>query len=881
MSFFHYLSPLLSPRSVAVIGASERPGSLGEICFRNLREGGFEGSIYPVNPRHREIQGVPAYRDLAAIGAPVELAVVATPAGAVGAVIESCGRQRVPAALVVTALEAGPAGGRRRGAARLLEQAREHGVRLLGPGCFGVMRPELGLNATLGRYAARRGRLALVSQSGALCAAILDWAETQGLGFSSVIATGDGADVGLGEILDFLVCDASTDGILLFVEGIRDARGFLSGLRAASRAKPITVMKAARHPGGTPAGGADDCFEAALARAGVVRARNFAGFFAAARILASGLRLDGERLAVVSNGRGPGVMAVDRLADLALPLPELSAKTARALAGGGARRPPLEVGGDAGPERYCEALAACLADPGVDAALAILTPQALADPTETARRVAGLAERAGKPLLACWMGESSVAAGRAVLREHGVPEYRTPEAAVEAFHVLAAHHRNQRMLLQVPEPLAPGDPPDLEGAGMIVDAVLAEGRRVLGEIEAKAVLSAFRIPVAAAVTARDPVEALQLAAEIGFPVVMKISSPDIVDKSEVGGVRLNIRSASALRRAYEEMLERVRQARPEARIRGVTLQRMQLRPHARELMVGVVRDPVFGPVLTFGLGGLAGEVLGERSVALPPLNRFLVRELIAGSRAARALAAIGGLPAARVEPLEDLLLRVSELVCELPALGELALDPLLVDEHGVVAVDARLSVERRSPALGRYGHMAIHPYPSDLVERWERPDGYQVVIRPIRPEDAAIEERFVRELSPESRYFRFMYALKELTPAMLSRFTQIDYDREMALIAVIEERDGEREIGVARYIVNPDGRSCEFAVVVADEWQGKGVASRLMTSLMRTAAARRLEVIRGEVLSENHNMLRLLRRLGFEIRQRPDDPELQLAWRRL
>jgi len=889
----HYLSPLFQPRSIAVIGASNRLETVGGVTFRNIVNGGFQGAIYAVNPAHDTVQGVRSYAGIEAIDTPVDLTVIVTPAEGVPEVVDACGRYGVRAAVIMSAgfREIGAQGVARE--QRLMASARRYGLRFLGPNCFGLMRPDIGLNATFSRGAPLRGRLAVVSQSGALVAAILDWASANGVGFSSLISTGIGADIDFGEILDFLISDPETDGILLYVEGVNNARSFVSGLRAASRAKPITVIKSGRHTAGSRAAashtgalvGADDVFEAALARAGVVRVLNFADIFSSAQILASGIRVAGDRLVVVTNGGGPGVMAMDRLADHRLTGATLSPATIealnRALPATWSGHNPIDVIGDATPERYRRAVAACLADSAVDAVLVILTPQAMTAPEEVAEGIVALAEKQSKPLIACWMGENEVASARELFRAHRIPEYHTPEAAVDAFHVLAAHHRNQALVLQTPDPLSRGDAPDIEGATMIIEAVLGSGRKVLNEIESKAVLRAFEIPVTTTVRASDANEALLLAEEIGFPVAMKINSPDISHKSDVGGVRLNLRDAVAVRRSYEDMVERVTAARPEARIDGVTLQRMRRQRHTRELIVGVIRDPVFGPVMCFGGGGILVEALADRAVALPPLNRYLARELINGTRIARLLGQFRNLPPVPIAAIEDVLLRISELVCELPAVTELDINPLLVDEDGAIAVDARIIVDRPTAATEHYGHMAFHPYPRHLVERWAHPDGYEIVIRPIRPEDADIEERFVRALSRQSKYLRFMYTLKELSPAMLARFTQIDYDREMAFVAVIRERDGEREIGVVRYVVNPDGESCEFAAVVADEWQGKGVGTRLMTALMRTAASRKLKEMQGEVLSENAAMLRLLRGLGFDVRQAPDNPSVKAVSRNL
>ncbi len=885
----HYLSKLFKPRSVAVIGASSKTDSVGGVTFRNILQGGYQGPVYPVNLKHMFVQGKKAYASIHDISKPVDLAVIATPANSIPDVIKACSNYGVSAAVIMSAgfREVGNKG--RRLEEQVLSIARRGKIRFLGPNCLGIARPGIGLNATFSKSAAKQGNLALVSQSGALCTSVMDWAAANDVGFSSVVSTGISADIGIGEILDFLVSDPQTDGILLYVEGISDARRFVSGLRAAARAKPIIVMKSGRHDAGSRAAvshtgalvGDDDVFEAALARAGVVRVINFSEFFAAAQVLSSGLRVDGERLAIVTNGGGPGVMAMDRLADHGLSGAELCAQTMATLDSilppTWSHANPVDVIGDAPPERYRDAVSTCLKDPNVDAVLAILTPQAMTESKLVAKELTGLSQDLPKPLLTCWMGELEVESGRALFRTHNLPSYKTPESAVEAFHVLAAFQRNQQQLLQVPDPLTQEISPDVEGSRLIIDSVLAQGRQVLSEMESKALLAAFHIPITRAVHARDAREALVLAEEIGFPVVLKVNSPDISHKSDVGGVVLNIGDAPALLKAYKDLLHKLKQQCPEARLDGVIVEKMCLLPHGREFMVGIIRDPAFGPVITFGSGGTAVEVYADRSVALPPLNHYLVQRMIEGTRAAKLLGQFRHLPPANAQALENVLLRASEMVCELPQIQEMDINPLIVDENGAVAVDARIIVARRTPHQLRYAHMAIHPYPTDLVEQWQRPDGNDVSIRPIRSEDAVIEARFVRALSAQSRYFRFMHSLRELTPAMLSRFTQIDYDREMGLIAVTDRDDREVQIGVARYVVNPDGESCEFAIVVADEWQRQGVAARLMGSLIRAAQEKGLKLIEGEILSENHNMLEFLKHMGLEIRPDPEDPQLKRA----
>jgi acetyltransferase len=495
----------------------------------------------------------------------------------------------------------------------------------------------------------------------------------------------------------------------------------------------------------------------------------------------------------------------------------------------------------------------------------ILTPQAMTQPLEVAETVIEVSGQFNKPLLSCWMGETEVAAGRAAFARARIPNFRTPEAAVELFSYISAYYQNQELLMQAPGPLSHGVEPDVEGARLLIEGALAEHRRILSEMESKAVLSAFQIPIAPSVLARSPNEALLLAEELGLPVAMKISSPDITHKSDAGGIRLNLSNAEAVRAAYHEIVESVRANRPNARLEGVVIEPMVAKANGRELMVGVTSDPVFGPVVTFGAGGVMVEALGDRSVALPPLNSFLVRSMIRQTRVARLLGQFRHLPPVDMGALESLLLRVSEMVCELPHIRELDINPLIADENGVIAADARIEVAYPPAGAQRYAHMAIHPYPTHLVSRWQLPEGIDVTIRPIRPEDAGIEQAFVRGLSEESKHFRFMSSLRELSPAMLARFTQIDYDREMALIAVLDLEGAETEIGVVRYIINPDGETCEFALVVADEWQRKGVGQKLLVTLLDLAREKGLKTMLGDVLASNRPMLGLLTRLGFTV----------------
>lgn len=895
----HYLNQLFSPQSIAVFGASHRENAVGTLVFHNLLNAGFKGELYPINPKHAEIQGKQAWPNLTELNKPVDLAVVATPAQTVPGIIRQCGEHGVKGVVIMSAGfgEAGARGQRLQ--KDIVDIARQHGMHIIGPNCLGIMRPSVGLNATFSRNQAQPGNLALVSQSGAMCTAILDWAASQQIGFSTVITLGDTADVDFGDALDFLALDPKTDSILLYIEGIHDARGFMSGLRTASRMKPVITLKAGRYEEGSRAAtshtgaivGGDDAFDAALERAGVVRVNTIAQLFSAAQILASGIRVQQNRLLIITNGGGPGVMATDRAVEMGLRMAELSPNTLtqlnKALPATWSHNNPVDILGDADPARYTAALNICMQDENVDGILVMLTPQAMTDPAGVANAVIHACDtvknrKLCKPILTCWMGEEQVAGGRKLLADVGVPHFGTPEAAVEAFAYLTQYRNNQKLLMQVPPSVQEQKrEPDVDGARLIIESVLAEGRRSLSTTESRAILAAFRIPSMPTILTRSPAEALVAAESLGYPVVMKISSPDITHKSDVDGVRLNITSAHAVRSVYQELAEAARRSMPDARIEGVTIESMFHSNSSRELMIGVVRDPVFGPVISFGMGGTSVEIHRDRAVALPPLNDYMIKKTVCITRVAKLLGKFRNMPAINFDALWKVMQRVSEMVCELPEIVEMDINPLVADEQGVVAVDARFIINYPPAAARRYDHMAIHPYPNDLVKKVQLADGADIVIRPIRPEDAEIEQAFVRNLSKESRYMRFMQALRELTPDMLVRLTQIDYDREMAFLALSRQDGKEVEIGVARYAINPDKTSCEFALVIADDWQNRGLGGLMMQTLIDTARAKGLRTVEGEVLAHNSGMLKLMQRLGFDKHRSEMDDNIVIVVKRL
>jgi acetyltransferase len=884
----HYLTPLFEPKSVAVIGASDRENSVGNVIFRNIIEGEYKGRLYPINPKHDTVQGIAAYKSIEEIGARVDLAVIATKPQTVPGIIEQCGRSGVKQVIIITAgfSEAGHAGASLE--RKMLEIARSYGVRIVGPNCLGLIRPAINLNATFAKVSAAPGNLALVSQSGALCAAILDWAKANDVGFSTVVSMGGSSDVDFGELLDYLVYDNRTHYILLYVEGIRNSRRFMSALRSAARIKPIVLLKAGRYESGSNAAqthsgmsaGSDAVFDAAVKRAGVVRVKDIGQLFYAAKGMASKFRPRGNRLLIMTNGGGPGAMAADHAAELGIALAQLAPETITtlnsSLPSNWSHANPVDLVGDATPQRYHDAIVACMKDPEVDALLVMLTPQAMTDPEGVAQAVIAASEEPGaKPIVACWMGETQTLAARETLTMAGIPAFRMPETAVDLFSHISTYYRNQKLLLQTPEPISKQAKAETEGAKLLIEAVLSERRKVLSEMESKSVLRTFKIPVAQTMVARTPTESLLLAEQIGFPVALKVDSPDIARKSEVGGVRLNITNAAAVRNAYHDILETVGRNNPHARINGVSIEPFVARPNGRELKLGVVRDRVFGPVITFGVGGNESEVFSDTAIALPPLNGFLAEDLIRSTRAFKILGEHRNMPPVNLDALQDVLLRISEMVCELPWIQELDLNPLIVDENGAIAADARIVIDFAPVTGDRYSHMAIHPYPVHLVEEWVLPDGQIVTIRPIRPEDAEMEKAFVTRMSDESKYFRFMDTIRELTQSMLVRFTQIDYDREMAFIAVTEENGEEVQVGVSRYVLNPDGETVEFALAVSDDWQKRSVGRKLMTVLIDCARAKGYRAVVGDVLALNGKMFKLMTSLGFTIHPHPDDPSVK------
>ncbi len=873
MQTSHYLRALLTPGSVALVGASGKPGSIGRIIFDNLLGGGFGGTLYAVNPNHRRVLARRSYASLAAIGNPVELALIAVPSAVVAEVLEDCARAGIRTAIIHSAPPADPDDARR-WQARLATLAAARGIRVLGPHSFGVIRTDIGLNATLGSAIALPGRLALVAQSGAVCAAVLDFAASAGMGFSTVVALGGAMDLGFGELLDALLVDSNTDGILLHAETVGDVRRFLSALRAAARTKPVVVLKAGRSMERmvADAPSPDVVFDAVMKRAGTVRVRSYAQLFAAARILGMHRISRGDRLAIVCNGHGPGTLAADSAKDRGIAVADLSPATESALAGILAPHVacgnPINVRGDATPARMAAVVKVALDDAQIDAVLVLHVPNPVTGATDAARAVAAVARRATKPVLGAWLGAIDRREATSALEAGGIANFYTPEHAVEAFSFLAAYRHHQAWLLEVPPPQPDPQAPDLAAVERIrVDATAAT-RAVLTGMETHTLLAAFGLPVAPAESADTLAEALAAARRLGYPVSLRSAAGASAAGLPAPVAHERLRDGRMLTRAWVAVLGAPANLQRRA---PVIVMKDRAFGASENVAIGICTDATFGPVITFGAqcAGRGAEV----DVLLPPLNLRLAADLVRGTR---RFAASPGLEAAEatIEALARILVQVSSIACALPWVRTLALEPVRIEAGRAEIAGAHVTIDPRAkPAAGRYGHMAIHPYPIELTADVALTDGTSLHVRPIRPEDAAMERAFVAGLSDETRYYRFFYQLNELTPGMLARFTQVDYDREMALVAVDRKGNTPAIVGVARYVMSPDRVSAEFAMVITDAWQRRGVARALMERLVACARARGIARIEGSVLRSNRSMLQFTNALGFEAHDNPEDPE--------
>jgi acetyltransferase len=883
------LDKLFSPRSVVVVGASPRETSPGCAVLRNLRSAGFKGSIGLVNPHYPEIEGIKALKTLQELPQAPDLLVIATPPKSVPGIVAAAGEKGVATAIIISA---GLGHGEGSLAEACEKAARATGLRLVGPNCLGVLSSRAKLNASFAARMPPSGELALVSQSGAITAGLIEWSAAHGIGFSAAVSLGDKIDVDFGDLLDFFALDGATRAILLYIESINNARKFMSAARAAARIKPVVVVKSGRHAQAAKAAqthtgalaGADAVYDAAFRRAGLLRVLDLDELFAAAETLGRVRPFPGKRLAILTNGGGIGVLAVDRLADLGGTLagisPETMNKLDAALPPIWSRANPVDIAGDADATRYTAAFKALLEDPQNDAVLVMNVPTALASAEAAAESIAAVQAHRNsfirpKPVFAVWVGSSD--ATTPIFEAAGIPSYATESDAVRGFMHLVRYREALEALMATPPSLPQDFRPDVAAARAVVESAVRGGRAWLDPIETTRLLAAYSIPIAPAQLARNADEAAAAARsflEGGSGVVAKILSPDIVHKSEVGGVRLNLTSERAVRDAVDDILARASAARPDACITGVTIHPMVVRAKARELIAGIADDPTFGPVIVFGRGGTAVEVIGDKALALPPLDLELARELIGRTRVSRVLKAYRDVPAADTGAIALLLVKLAQLAADLPELRELDLNPVLADQNGLIAVDARIAVAavdgaRRGPS----GHprFAIRPYPKEWERHAELRDGTKILVRPVRPEDEPLYGPFFAAVTAEDLRLRFFAPVKEFGHTFIARFTQIDYARAIAFIAV-EEASGKM-LGVVRMHADANYERGEYAILVRSDVKGRGLGYLLMQIIIEYARAEGLKTIEGQVLGENAAMLNMCRELGFSISPDPDDPD--------
>ena len=873
---------LMKPRSVALIGASAEPGKVGHVLARNLASQ-FHGPVYFINPKYKRILEQPCWPDVKSLPAVPDLAVICTPAATVPSLIGQLGERGVRAVIVVSAGfgESGEQGQALQHT--LLETARAHTLRIVGPNCIGVLNPPLGLNASFSHSPALPGHTAFVTQSGALLAAVLDWARPRGIGFSHMISLGDMADVDFGDLLDYLAGDNETRSILLYVEGIRQARKFMSAARAAARIKPVIVVKSGRHAAAAKAAathtgalaGADDVYDAAFRRAGMLRVPDLAALFDAVDVLTLHEPPHGRRLAILTNGGGMGVMATDALMDRGGELAVLGEDTRlvldKLLPATWSHGNPVDIIGDADSARYRGALQALLRDSGLDAVLTLYCPTGVSDPDEIAAAVTGIAAACSRvPVLASWVGGEAVTRARQALSAAHVPSFDTPEEAVRAFMYLADYRRNQDMLMQTPPSLPEEFTADTQRAVHIIRRANGEGRNWLNEIESKQLLEAYAIPTVPTRFAATPAQAAEMAHALKAPYALKIVSPEITHKSDAGGVALNLLDTQAVQAAATAMFKAVHEKFPEARLEGFSVQTMLQRGVAHELIAGIVTDAQFGPVILFGQGGTAVEVIGDKALGLPPLNMHLARQLMQETRVYGLLRGYRDRPAANMDAVALTLVKLAQLAAELAEVAELDINPLLADSEGVVALDARVRIVRSArPAQAR---LAIKPYPKELEQNITSRDGRSLWLRPIMPEDEPALRRTFERLTPDEIRQRFHVPMKAFPHTLAARLTQIDYDREMALVLTERRLPGDAEInGVVRLGADPDNEHAEFALLVRQAYTRQGLGTQMLQCLIEYARGRGIGELYGLVLADNPGMRALCRKLGFTETLMPEE----------
>jgi acetyltransferase len=878
------LDIIFNPKRIALIGVTQNPNSVGGKVLANLVGGGFRGVVYPVNPAAEAVLGVPCYPDLQSLPKVADLAVICTPAAQVPETVRLCGERGIKGIIILSAGfgEAGEEG------ALLERQVAEEasafdGMRIIGPNCLGIIVPHLNLNASFASHTPPKGHVAFISQSGALCTSVLDWALKEKIGFSYFISVGNMLDVEYGDLIDFLGEDENTKSIILYIESISRARKFMTAARAFARTKPIVAYKAGRFPESaavaashTGAMAAEDAvYDAAFQRTGVARVYDIGEIFDVAELVGRHKIPSGPRLGIVTNAGGPGVMATDALIAADGTLARLSEKTMeelnRNLPPIWSRRNPVDVLGDARSKRLAKAAKTVLEDEGVDALLAILTPQAMTNPTAAAREIAALAQDTHKPVLSAWLGGLSMAEGIRILNESGVATYHTPEQAVRAFMTLVDYSRNLESLYETPKDIPVEFTLDRKKSRSVMAEAVASGESILSESTSKTLLESYGISASKPLTAESGEKAAAAADATGYPVVMKILSPDITHKTDAGGVILNLDGAADVREAYVRIMESIKTHRPEARIEGVTIQPMIDTSGGVELILGAKKDAVFGTVLLVGMGGVSAELYGDRALGFPPLNENLVRRMLESLKIWPLLQGYRGRPAAAVDKLVEALIRLSYLIADYPEIKELDINPLLVTPREAVALDARIMIDREvvEKPLKPYGHLALRPYPEEYVKPARLRDGRRIILRPIKPEDEPLWFALLGSCSKESIYARFRYFFHWETHQVASRYCFIDYDREIAIVAELKEGEERRLMGVGRLVADPDHQSVEYAVLVGDPWQNMGLGGLLTDTCIEIARDWGLKTIFAQTTTDNPRMIAVFKKRDFEIRLDP------------
>lgn len=869
------LDKIFQPKSIAVIGASNKEGSVGFALMKNLLKGGFKGEIFPVNLRHNQIQGIACYKSVLKIPESVDMAIIATPAKTVSKVLAECGKVKISGVVILSAgfKEAGEKGNELY--QQILRTARKNRIRIIGPNCVGFINPSLGINASFLSRMALPGKIAFISQSGALNASILDWSVDQNVGFSHFVSVGSMIDVDFADLIDYFGTDNRTSCILIYMESLTNARKFMSAARAFSRYKPIIVLKAGKSGEGAKAAlshtgslaGNDAVFDAAFRRAGIIRVERISQLFHCAQALSMQPRPEGNRLAIVTNAGGPGVLATDFLVNNGGEIASLSSETLltldKLLPAHWSHNNPVDVLGDANAETYKESVKACLLDENTDAVLAIFTTQGVTDPTEVAKALVTMVPPHSKTIFACWMGEQDVQAGRELLEVAQIPHFRYPESAVDVFMKMYHYSHNLKLLQETPSAMPSYFQPDKTNASHLIHSILDEGRYQLMEFEAKQLLQIYNIPTAPYQVVNSPTAAARVAAQIGFPVVMKIVSPDIGHKTEAGGVRLNIKSSKNAAEVYSSLIQHVKEHQPSALVKGVLVEKMITKRY--ELLIGAKKDPIFGPVIVFGMGGVLVELLKDTNMGLPPLNMALAKRIMEKTKAFRLLEGYRGMPKVNMEVIQFLLVKFSYLLMDFPEIREIDINPFAVDEKGGFALDAHIVLEKDLPAVKGlpYQHLVISPYLGQYVKKVQLKNGKEVLLRPIRPEDEPMEAEMFKTLSKQSIYYRFFGYVPEVNHDFLIRFTQIDYDREMAIIAEIDTDEGKKMAGVVRIVCDAWKETAEFAIVVADPWQGNGLGQQMTDFIFEIAKDMDIGKIVAYVLQTNLVMLDMLQKRGF------------------